>query len=260
VTTDDVTDTLESAQGWAELRRELEDVGISAPAAEENHDFILERLKIALADGQLSDFAPDMASPRDIGDPKSVPPPPSDSGYGGAAASARGCISSTLSAANNAFEEELRRQRAEWRPGDLEPSMTGSTMTCGPSGGPKVRRRTAPVGMVLRLFKNETAIIEAASEHDAGRVASLIGMGMDVNAKDKWGWSALSMCGYGGYKDIARMLLDHGAELDNVDVDGDTPTSLAAQRGHAELVVMFDAEREARDLKVREMDKEVPRR
>lgn len=73
-------------------------------------------------------------------------------------------------------------------------------------------------------------------------------------------WSALSMCGYGGHAAIARMLLDHGADLDNVDVDDDTPTSLATQRGHAELVVMFEEERAVRDLKIREADKEAPRR
>jgi hypothetical protein len=56
------------------------------------------------------------------------------------------------------------------------------------------------------------------------------------------------------------MLLDHDADLDNVDVDEDTPTSLATQRGHAELVIMFDEERAVRDLRVRESDKEAPRR
>jgi hypothetical protein len=36
---------------WAELRRELEDVGISAVVVEERHDFIIDWLKNALADG-----------------------------------------------------------------------------------------------------------------------------------------------------------------------------------------------------------------
>jgi len=68
------------------------------------------------------------------------------------------------------------------------------------------------------------------------------------------------MCGYGGHREIARLLLDHGADLDNIDVDHDTPTTLAAQRGHTALVVMFDEERARRDLQIREMDKEVPRK
>ncbi len=114
--------------------------------------------------------------------------------------------------------------------------------------------------MFKKLFKNETDIIEAASDGDLDGVAKLVSLGMDVNARDRWGWSALSMCGYGGHKQIARLLLDHGANLDNVDVDGDTPSSLAAQRGHAQLVIMIDEERAARDLRIREQDTEVPRR
>ena len=60
------------------------------------------------------------------------------------------------------------------------------------------------------------------------------------------------MCGYGGHLEICRLLLDHGAELDNVDVDGDTPETLATNRGHAAVVIMLEQERAARDLKARE--------
>jgi ankyrin repeat protein len=76
-------------------------------------------------------------------------------------------------------------------------------------------------------------------------------IGMDVNAIDRWGWSALSMCGYGGHIIIARLLLDHGANIDN-DVDGDTPKSLATQRGHADLLIMLEEEEALRKLKASE--------
>jgi ankyrin repeat protein len=62
------------------------------------------------------------------------------------------------------------------------------------------------------------------------------------------------MCAYGGHVEICRMLLDHGADLDNIDVDGDTPESLATNRGHADIVIMLEEERLLRDLKVREAD------
>lgn len=68
------------------------------------------------------------------------------------------------------------------------------------------------------------------------------------------------MCGYGGHLEICRMLLDHGAELDNVDVDGDTPEDLAAHRGHAAIVIMLEEEKAARDLAAREACDEIPRR
>ncbi|KAK0639166.1 hypothetical protein B0T16DRAFT_237703 [Cercophora newfieldiana] len=273
VATEDAANTISRTDMWTELRRELEDVGISLPAAEENHAFILERVKKALEAGELEELAPCEASSTEAtttGRKGSLAP--SDSGYGSIASpSSRGSVSvssTALNAANNTFEEELRRQRAEWWPGrdlgpdaglNLDRASTSMTATTMKAELPKVRRRTGPVGLIKKLVKKETAIIEAASDGDIDKVAECISLGMDVNARDRWGWSALSMCGYGGYAAIARLLLDHGADLDNVDVDDDTPTSLATQRGHAQLVIMFDEERQLRDLRVREMDTEVPR-
>ncbi|KAK4444440.1 hypothetical protein QBC34DRAFT_415249 [Podospora aff. communis PSN243] len=270
VATPDAANTISKADVWKELRRELEDVGISLPAAEDNHEYILERIKKALEAGELDELAPGDTSDVEATAERKASVAPSDSGYGSIASpSERGSISmsTSLSAANNTFEEELRRQRAEWWPNNAGPmsplnldrSATGMTESTLKLELPKVRRRTGPVGLIKKMVKKDTAIIEAASDGDIDKVAECISLGMDVNARDRWGWSALSMCGYGGYANIARLLLDHGADLDNVDVDDDTPTSLAAQRGHAQLVVMFDEERQVRDLRVREMDTEVPR-
>ncbi|KAK3897205.1 potassium channel AKT1 [Staphylotrichum tortipilum] len=267
VTQPDVAETIDSPDVWKELRRDLEDVGISAVIVEENKNYILTWMKQAFQDGSLDERC----------DPTSLPSPsrslevghlPSDSGYGGSEThSEQGRKGSGISLclANNVFEEELRQQRVEWRPGEDGRQETGEWVRARSDTdmtvpAVKVRRRTDPVGLIRKLFKNETDVIEAASDGDIDKVAKLISLGMDVNARDRWGWSALSMCGYGGFKNIARLLLDHGADLDNVDVDGDTPSSLAVQRGHAELVIMFDEERAARDLRVREEDMERPRR
>jgi len=56
------------------------------------------------------------------------------------------------------------------------------------------------------------------------------------------------------------MLLDHDADLDNIDVDGDTPETLATHRGHAAVVIMLEQEKLARDLKAREVGNEQGRR
>jgi len=64
------------------------------------------------------------------------------------------------------------------------------------------------------------------------------------------------MCGYGGHLDIAKLLLEHGAEIDNIDVDGDTPEILATNRKHADIVFLLDEERHRRDAKIREDDGE----
>jgi hypothetical protein len=47
------------------------------------------------------------------------------------------------------------------------------------------------------------------------------------------------MCAYNGYANIARTLLDHGAELDIVDVSGNTPENVAEVCGHSFMVTMF---------------------
>jgi hypothetical protein len=53
----DAATTIESPDVWAELRRELEDVGISADIVEEHHDFIVQWLKNALTNGLLEENA-----------------------------------------------------------------------------------------------------------------------------------------------------------------------------------------------------------
>jgi ankyrin repeat protein len=68
------------------------------------------------------------------------------------------------------------------------------------------------------------------------------------------------MAAYGGHIVIARLLLDHDADMDNVDVDGDTPMQLAATRGHSAVAILFDQVRAERDLRAREMDTEQPRK
>ncbi len=282
ITIADAAQAIESPDGWRNLCRDLEDVGISPAVLEERREFVVEWVKKAIQDGALEercDFtcAPSVStSLDDVGPLVRV-----DSGYesragaesmaeriadldGKAGPEKRGMLTPgfTLSLANSEFEEELKSQRSGWRPREDEKGggQWGVAASDAPVPTVKVRRRTHPVVMLSKLFKNETDIIEAASDGDLKAVAKLVSLGMDVNARDRWGWSALSMCGYGGHKQIARLLLDHGANLDNVDVDGDTPSSLAVQRRHAELVLMFDEERERRDQKVREGDKEEPRR
>lgn len=68
------------------------------------------------------------------------------------------------------------------------------------------------------------------------------------------------MCGYGGHTDVARVLLEHGADLDNIDVDGESPEDLARNRGNRDMVLLFEEARKARNQKAIDMDKEAPRK
>ena len=50
------------------------------------------------------------------------------------------------------------------------------------------------------------------------------------------------MAAYGGYPDIARLLIEAGADLEYKDVDGDTPLDLATNKGHTAVVLLIQDE------------------
>ena len=85
-------------------------------------------------------------------------------------------------------------------------------------------------------------LLEAASEGDTDKVADLISKGANVNVKDRWGWAPMSMAAYGGYPEIAKLLMEAGADLDYQDVDGDTPLDLATNKGHTPVVLLIQEE------------------
>ncbi|KAJ7761871.1 hypothetical protein DFH07DRAFT_771198 [Mycena maculata] len=290
--------TLQSPDVWAELRRELEDVGISAVVVEERHDFIVNWLKNALAGG-LFEGDIDAVDIDDVGISSRSSTPinyegissrcltptddteqesswyhtaHSDLSHDNSERHTVGHRLEAMSTATSAFDAEVQRARNERSVAELlaplavstiyslPPPSSSSSSFSSSSSSPSsqtsrpVGRRRRTLGLVGKLFQKQTAIVQAASDGKIDRVARLISMGMDVNAVDRWGWSALSMCGYGGHVAIARLLLDHGAKIDNIDVDGDTPKSLAAQRGHADIVIMLEEEEAIRKLRASEAE------
>jgi len=247
VTASTIVETIESPNIWSEIERELEDVGISNTALEENRSYITQWLKTAIQNGMLEEMDPNMPDPN-------IDVPFSDSGYGGSAGTESYAPTlAPMSVANEEFETELKQHPS--RTAMVERVESASTAT---STAVKVRKASTVSTVLFKLLKKDTAIIEAASDGDLKRVAKLISSGANVNARDRWGWSALSMCGYGGFTDIARLLLDHGANMDNIDVDGDTPMDLATHRGHAGMVFLLEEERERRSMQAIEDDTEVP--
>ncbi|KAF8170713.1 hypothetical protein K438DRAFT_1982570 [Mycena galopus ATCC 62051] len=281
----DIASTIDSPHVWGELRRELDDVGISPVVAEERRDFIVSWLKDAAAAGLLDENARVHPTPDDDGfNGRCMTPsdesfrsltPTNDNEHDFYTALSHDHGSSEsegttvgrreamhMSFTTNAFDAEVKRRHNERSVSELLaplaakttyslPSPSSASVSSSTTALPAPRRRRT-FGLVGKLFQKQTAIVQAASDGDIDRVARLISMGMDVNAVDRWGWSALSMCGYGGHVAIARLLLDHGAKIDNVDVDNDTPITLAEQRGHADLVIMFEEEEGLRKLREKE--------
>jgi ankyrin repeat protein len=64
---------------------------------------------------------------------------------------------------------------------------------------------------------------------------ALVESGADVNALDT-GWLPLVVAAEGGKKDVATLLLKHGADPNGVDGNGDTPLIAAARTGKAPVV------------------------
>lgn len=138
---------------------------------------------------------------------------------------------------------QYRQERGE-EP-DIPPSLTPRTK----------RRKSSPFSsLIFKLFSSNQKIIQAASDGDPEEVSRLLGLGVQVNTKDRWGWTAMSMAAYGGHEEVARVLISHRASLDHRDVDDDTPLTLALNKGHRNLVLMIEEEMTRRAIEAEAKD------
>ena len=74
--------------------------------------------------------------------------------------------------------------------------------------------------------------MEAASGGYADIVKLLIDHGANVNAKSSAGNTALTYACCGGYEDVVKILLDAGADVEHQNENGHTPLMEAASCGH----------------------------
>ena len=80
-------------------------------------------------------------------------------------------------------------------------------------------------------------LFTAARKGDAAAVKSLLDRGADVNAKFRYGATALSYASDKGHVEVVRLLLERGADVNVRDTFyKSTPLSWAAFKGHAEIV------------------------
>ena len=70
--------------------------------------------------------------------------------------------------------------------------------------------------------------------HDAvfngviARVQAELDKGVDVNAKDEFGWTPLHLAAWVGHKEIAELLIENGTDVNAKDEEGFTPLDHAA--------------------------------
>jgi ankyrin repeat protein len=118
----------------------------------------------------------------------------------------------------------------------------------------------------LQDKQGETALMWAAANNQVAVIKVLLTKGADTNLQDQSGWSALMKAVYQGnadcvqalvgesrqevnrallvaaltgHRDIAKILLENGAEVDSRADDGRTPLMLAATRGDNDLVSLL---------------------
>lgn len=171
MTTPDVVETIESPDVWAQLRRELEDIGISPAIMEEHHEYISDWMKSVLTQGLVNE---DDSAHLPI--QNTISP---DSGYGGSIVAS----SVDMNTANEEFESDMRRRQSERPVEEIFKTLAVETTT------PSVRKKslTDPTRLLRKLFMKEDALVQAASDGDIDKVAKLLSIGCNVNARDRWG-------------------------------------------------------------------------
>lgn len=85
-----------------------------------------------------------------------------------------------------------------------------------------------------------TALGIAARFRQSDMVALLLEHGADVDAANVRGWAALHFAARNGDLDSARHLVEAGADPMAKALDGASPQSLAEERGHQELLDLFN--------------------
>ncbi len=79
-------------------------------------------------------------------------------------------------------------------------------------------------------------LLKAAGRDDISRAKDLLDQGVDVNAKNKNGWSALMVAASRGKVEMLNLLIEKGAAVDAKNDQGQTPLIFAAHWGHANAV------------------------
>lgn len=265
--------SLDKAESWKELQRELEDIGLSAGMVEEHQEYIKAWFQEAISSGLLGEVTQSKAAfhdgesndSSDLGrrriDHSSLASTILNDSWGSSEPSDLISAQTTLvdRTPPNEIEPPVPKAkiiRSRTLPQDIDallshndppfpdlPPPTRSDTSASHSPAALLRKKSIPSMLLFRLFQNGTKLIEAASDGSLERVANILSLGANVNVRDKWGWSALSMAAYGGHEKIAKLLLACGAETDTPDVDGDTPLDLATNRGYADVVIAIEEER-----------------
>ena len=134
-----------------------------------------------------------------------------------------------------------------WKPHErvLGPSPPRGTplhyaASCGLHDIAKILAIEHPEGVNARRFDNPTTPLHLASANghvDLARM--LVDRGANVSAQKEDGWTALHLASRYGHVDLARMLVERGADMSAQKENGWTALHLASRIGHVDLARML---------------------
>src|SRR5262249_20584150 len=81
-----------------------------------------------------------------------------------------------------------------------------------------------------------TALMRAARDGERGDVKALLDQGVDISAKDSYGWTALTYAAAQGDVSIVKALIAGGADVNARNKDGYTPLMMASVYGRTPVV------------------------
>jgi TonB family protein len=84
-----------------------------------------------------------------------------------------------------------------------------------------------------------TALMRAARDGERSNVTALLDQGVDISAKDSYGWTALIYASAKGDASIVKALLVKGADINAKATDGFTALQAAANYGHKSVVKLL---------------------
>ncbi|WP_269932018.1 ankyrin repeat domain-containing protein [Aminobacter sp. HY435] len=116
--------------------------------------------------------------------------------------------------------------------------MPGELHTLATNNDPAAIRQLVSRGVEIdaRDEQGRTALLVATHANNIDAARALIEAGADVNAKDAISDSPYLYAGARGHLEILRMTLSHGADLKSTNRYGGTALIPAAERGHVETV------------------------
>jgi ankyrin repeat protein len=96
-----------------------------------------------------------------------------------------------------------------------------------------------PISPLIKALQRENELIEAAKNADYEKVKLLLEEGVNVNAMDKKGETALHFPAWAGYIRVCRLLIEKGANLDAKDKYDQTPLMLSARGGKSRVCYLL---------------------